>query len=189
MSALINTLGGPIAGVIRTFVEEANKSVEPAAAAAAAEAISTDPNVAPASAATATASAETLVPSTTAQDADAFHPALDIFSTPAAYVVHVALPGAKKEDVGVNWDAEKSELNIAGVVYRPGDEDFIKGLRVGERRVGVFERSVKLPIEAEKEKTEIDEDSIEAKLEDGVLTVTVGKVERWEAEPKRVEIQ
>lgn len=181
VGALISSLGGPIAGIIRSVVEEANKSGE----AGTAEPNSSDPNVA----AAAPTSAEAEVSAEKAQEADVFTPALDVFSTPTSYVLHIALPGAKKEDVGVNWDAEKSELNIAGVVYRPGDEDFIKGLRIGERRVGVFERSVKLPIEAEKEKTEIDEDRIEAKLEDGVLTVTVGKVEKWEAEPKRVEIQ
>jgi HSP20 family protein len=129
-------------------------------------------------------------------DTNAFVPPVDIFATPSAYILHIALPGAKKEDVGVNWDAEKSELNVAGVVYRPGDEEFIKNLKRGERRVGVFERNVKLPLaggaigeEGEKEREEIDGDNITAKLEDGVLVVTVPKVEKEWTDVKKVDIE
>jgi len=103
-------------------------------------------------------------------------------------VLHIALPGAQKEDVGVNWDAEKSELNVAGVVYRHGDEEFLKTLSTGERKVGVFERNVKLPPGAE-EKEEVDGDAITAKLEDGVLVVTVPKVEKDWTEVKKVDIE
>lgn len=117
-----------------------------------------------------------------------FTPPIDVFSTPAAYVLHVALPGAKKEDVGVNWDAEKSELNVAGVVYRQGDEEFLKTLSKRERKVGVFERSVKLP-PGEEEKEELDGENITAKLEDGVLIVTVPKVEKEWTEVKKVDIE
>jgi len=109
--------------------------------------------------------------------------------------LHVALPGAKKEDVGVNWDVEKSELNVAGVVYRGGDEEFLKGMVSGERRVGVFERAVGLPPAAEarekKDEVEIDGDNITAKLEDGVLVVMVPKIEKekeW-TEVKKVDIE
>ncbi|KAI9048231.1 hypothetical protein LZ554_008026 [Drepanopeziza brunnea f. sp. 'monogermtubi'] len=116
-----------------------------------------------------------------------FTPPIDVFSTEAAYVLHIALPGAKKEDVGVNWDADKGELNIAGVVYRPGDESFLKSLKSGERRVGVFERSVKLPPGGEEEEV-VDGEGIGAKLEDGVLVITVPKVEREWIEVKKVDI-
>lgn len=128
--------------------------------------------------------------STTADtdSANTFTPPIDIFSTPSAYILHIALPGAKKEDVGVNWDADKNELNVAGVVYRQGDEEFLKTLSKGERKVGVFERSVKLPPGAE-EKEEVDGDAITAKLEDGVLVVTVPKVEKDWTEVKRVDIE
>lgn len=117
-----------------------------------------------------------------------FTPPIDVFSTPSAYILHVALPGAKKEDVGVNWDAENGVLNLAGVVYRKGDEEFLKTLSQSERKVGVFERTVKLP-PGDAEKDEVDGDMITAKLEDGVLVVTVPKVEKEWTEVKRVDIQ
>ena len=129
---------------------------------------------------------ETAVPDT--DDENTFIPPIDIFSTETAYVLHIALPGAKKEDVGVNWDAEKGVLNLAGVVYRQGDEDFLKTLSKSERKVGVFERSVQLP-PGNEEKEEVDGDAITAKLEDGVLVVTVPKVEKEWTEVKKVDIE
>ena len=115
-----------------------------------------------------------------------FTPPADIFDTPDAYVVHVSLPGAKKEDVGVNWDADKSELNIAGVVYRPGDEEFLKTLALDERKVGVFERKVKLGSKANP--ANVDADGISAKMEDGVLLITIPKNEEF-VDVKKVDIE
>jgi len=115
-----------------------------------------------------------------------FTPPADIFSTADAYVVHVSLPGAKKDDVGVSWDADKSELSIAGVIYRPGDEDFLKTLALDERQVGVFERKIKL---GDKENpASVDADGIGAKMEDGILRVTVPKVESF-VEVRKVDIE
>jgi HSP20 family protein len=101
--------------------------------------------------------------------------------------VHVSLPGAKKEDVGVNWDAEKSELSIAGVIYRPGDEDFLKSLALDERKVGAFERKVRLGSRANP--AQVDTDMITAKLEDGILRVEVPKLDKDYVEIKKVDIE
>merc|ERR1712137_882064 len=110
---------------------------------------------------------------TKANESEDHIPDADIFDTESAYVVHVSLPGAKKEDVGVNWNAEKSELSIAGVIYRPGDEGFLKTLALNERKVGPFERKVRLGTRANP--AAIDADGISAKLEDGILRVEVPK--------------
>lgn len=116
-----------------------------------------------------------------------FKPEADIFDTETAYVVHVSLPGAKKEDVGVNWDSEKSELSIAGVIYRPGDEDFLKTLALDERKVGAFERKVRLGSRANP--AQVDADMITAKLEDGILRVDVPKLDKDYVEIKKVDIE
>ncbi|KAJ4288448.1 hypothetical protein N0V90_011683 [Kalmusia sp. IMI 367209] len=117
-----------------------------------------------------------------------FTPEADIFDTPTAFVVHVSLPGAKKEDVGVNWDAEKSELSIAGVIYRPGDEEFLKTLAMNERSVGPFERKVRLGTRANP--AAIDVDGISAKLEDGILRVEVPKIgDNGFVEVRKVDIE
>lgn len=120
---------------------------------------------------------------------DAFVPPVDIFSTEKAYVLHISLPGAVKEDVGVNWDADKSQLNVAGVVYRPGNEEFLQSLTSSERKVGMFERSIKLPPAESTEKEEVDGFGITAKMENGVLIVTVPKAEKEWTEIHKIDIQ
>ncbi|KAL0939068.1 hsp20-like protein [Colletotrichum truncatum] len=123
-----------------------------------------------------------------ASDDSSFNPPVDIFVTEKSYVLHFALPGAKKDDIGVDWDADKSELRVAGVVYRPGDEDFLATMASSERRVGMFTRSVPLP-PAGSEREEVDALSITAKMEDGVLIVTVPKLEKEWTEIHKVDIE
>jgi HSP20 family protein len=122
-----------------------------------------------------------------ATKSDDFKPEADVFDTEDSYVIHINLPGAKKEDVGVNWDAEKSELNVAGVTYRPGDEEFLKTLALDERRVGAFERKVRLGSRANP--AQVDIEGITAKLEDGVLRVTVPKMNGEFVEVRKVDVE
>ncbi|KAF2104374.1 HSP20-like chaperone [Rhizodiscina lignyota] len=119
--------------------------------------------------------------------AEDFKPEVDVFDTEAEFVVHVSLPGAKKEDIAVGWDAEKSELSISGVVYRPGDEEFLKTLAMDERKVGAFERKVRLGSRANP--AQVLEDGITAKLEEGILRVEVPKMNEKEyVEVKKIDI-
>jgi HSP20 family protein len=114
-------------------------------------------------------------------------PDADVFDTESAFFVHISLPGAKKEDVGVNWDAEKSELSVAGVIYRPGDEEFLKTLALNERKTGPFERKIRLGTRASP--AHIDTDGITAKLEDGILRVEVPKLDTGYVEIRKVDIE
>lgn len=127
-----------------------------------------------------------------ADDDNSFTPPVDLFEQPDRWVLHFALPGAKKEDVGVNWDADRSVLSVSGVVHRPGDEEFIRGLVSGERSVGLFSREVGLPPAGQDikgdSKEEVNAEGIVAKMEDGVLVVTVPKVERGWTEVRKVDI-
>ena len=110
-------------------------------------------------------------------DAD-FEPRADVFDITDTYIIHLSLPGAKKEDVGVDYDGENSLLRIAGVVHRPGaDEELLKNLAVDgrKREVGVFEKSIRLG--TKRDPASIDVNAISAKMTDGVLVVKVPKVE------------
>lgn len=123
----------------------------------------------------------------TASNGD-FKPLVDVFDTETAFVAHVSLPGAKKEDVGVSWDSENSELIIGGVVYRPGDEEFLKTLAMDERvEVGAFERKVRLGTQANP--ASVDVDAIFAKLEDGILRIEVPKLDKDYVEIKKVDVE
>lgn len=107
-----------------------------------------------------------------------FEPRADLFDSPASYMIHLSLPGAKKEDLGVDWDGENSTLRIGGVVHRPGvDEETLKLLAVDgrKREVGVFEKKIHLG--TKRDPAPIDIAGITAKMMDGVLVVKVPKVE------------
>lgn len=123
----------------------------------------------------------------TDRETDDFKPEADVFDTEPSYVVHLSLAGAKKEDIGVSYDAEKSELSVAGVIHRPGDEDFLKTLALDERRVGVFERKVRLGSRANP--AQVDADGITAKLTDGVLVVEIPKLDKDYVEIRKVDIE
>ncbi|RFU79076.1 hsp20-like chaperone [Trichoderma arundinaceum] len=135
-------------------------------------------------------------------DDNAFAPPIDIFNTPDAFILHTALPGAKKDDIGVTWNPQSRTLRIAGVVHRPGDEAFLQTLTsVRERRVGVFEREVRLPPEGDDASgkksdgadadldVDVDGFGITARMEEGVLIVTVPKVEKEWMEVRKVDIE
>ncbi|CAP94101.1 hypothetical protein E8E15_004995 [Penicillium rubens] len=111
----------------------------------------------------------------TAEGVD-FAPSVDVFDCPDKYIVHVSLPGAKKGDLSLDYEADESVLHLAGVVYRPGvNEDLHKALVMEERgqHVGVFEREVRLGTRVPPAFVIVDQ--ISAKLEDDV-NVTLPKI-------------
>ena len=116
-----------------------------------------------------------------------FTPHADVFDTEDAYVIHLSLPGAKKENVDVNYDADKSEVSVAGVITRPGEEAFLKTLALDEREVGVFERKIRLGSRAHPAAVEVE--GIHAKMEDGILIITVPKVDREYVDVTKVDIE
>jgi HSP20 family protein len=121
-----------------------------------------------------------------AEPSEDFTPDVDVFDTPESFVVDVSLPGAKKEDIGVSWNSEKSELEIAGVLHRRGNEEFLQALAMNERKVGAFQRTVRLGSRANP--ASIDSDAITAKMEDGVLRIDVPKLDAGYVEIKKVDV-
>lgn len=125
-------------------------------------------------------------------DTETIVPPMDVFNSPEAWTIHMALPGAKKEDIAVNWDSDRSHLVVSGVIYRPGDEEFLAGLVNAERKVGLFERMISLPLPTQDEtaeKEEVDDERITAKMEDGILIIVVPKLERDWTEVRKVDIE
>ena len=116
-----------------------------------------------------------------------YSPPVDVFETTTDFVIHVSLAGAKKEDLGVTWNPEDSTVQIAGVIHRPGDEDFLKTIAMDERNIGPFARQVRLGDRAHP--ASVDADAITARMEDGVLMVNVPKVEKEPVEAKKVNVQ
>ena len=102
-------------------------------------------------------------------------PPVDIEERDDAYVVEADLPSAKREDV--NIELAGNQLAITGEIKEREREGI---LRKRTRRVGRFEYRVTLP-------DQVDPEKIDAKLNDGVLTVRVPKSER--AQRRRIEVK
>lgn len=105
-----------------------------------------------------------------------FAPSFEVKETAAAFVVRADVPGVKEDQVDVSF--HNGVLSIAGsrsAEDRKEGEAFF----VYERQFGSFSRSFALPETA-------DPDRIEAKLDGGVLTVSVGK--RTQAVPKKIAV-
>ncbi|KAJ1275182.1 hypothetical protein BS78_05G116700 [Paspalum vaginatum] len=92
--------------------------------------------------------------------------------TPEAHVISVDVPGVRREDVRVEVEESGRVLRVAGE-RRLDDEE--EGKKEGERwhraerAVGRFWRRFRMPAGT-------DVDRVSARLQDGVLTVTVPKV-------------
>jgi HSP20 family molecular chaperone IbpA len=104
-----------------------------------------------------------------------FTPATDIFETDDALTVVMEMPGVEKQDLDV--ELERDVLRVEGRIKLSKYE----GLDplYSEYNVGHFARSFSLS-------NKVDGQRIGAVLENGLLTLTLPKVE--EARPKRIPI-
>ena len=100
----------------------------------------------------------------------------DIYETHDSLVVYLEMPGVNKERVSIKVEA--------GFLHVEGQLDFerYEGLRplYTEYNVGHYSRNFRLP-------NQIDIGKIEAQMNDGVLMVTLPKVEQ--ARPRTIKIK
>lgn len=110
------------------------------------------------------------------QAQQSFRPAVDIVEHPDAFEVRAEVPGMKAEDI--HLDVEKNVLTLRGERQLEEVTEKSDYKRV-ERSYGTFTRSFTLP-------ETVDDEHIEAKLNDGVLTVRLPKREAPSA--RRIEV-
>jgi HSP20 family protein len=89
-----------------------------------------------------------------------------------AYVLTALVPGLKGEDL--NIQVLENVVSIEGE-YKAEEAEYL----LSELPQGAFRRTLRMP-------TEIDAEHVEAKIADGVLTLTLPKAES--ARPKKIQI-
>ena len=107
---------------------------------------------------------------------DNFVPGIDIAETENQFEISAELPGMKKEDINISLD--NSRLTISGERSLKEEEEGKTFHRV-ETSYGSFNRSFQLP-------DNVDEESIRASYEDGLLNITIAK--REDKVKKQIEI-
>ena len=105
-------------------------------------------------------------------------PAIDVVQEDGDLVVRAELPGVKLEDVEMT--VHQGVLTISGKREEQREEEQ-GGYLVRECRSGSFRRSLQLP-------EGVDEDSIRARFENGVLEVTIQGGAAAQG-PKRIEVE
>jgi HSP20 family protein len=105
-------------------------------------------------------------------------PRLNVTETEKTFQVHAEMPGVKKEDVKVAID--KQRVTIEAQTRHEEEKREGENLVYAERTARKFMRSFMLP-------TEVDDAGADARLEDGILTLTLPKKRASAA--KRLTIQ
>ncbi len=104
-------------------------------------------------------------------------PRVDIHETKDGYIFEVELPGVTKDDIKLT--VHDNTLTIEGEKKYPHAEQKDCDCHRQERIFGRFQRSFSLP-------SVVDPDKIEAKFENGVLTIHLAKKEV--AKPREIPI-
>lgn len=107
----------------------------------------------------------------------AFDVPADVIERDNEYVIHLSVGGFKKENISVNY--KNGILSISGTAEVSSDNEETGKYIIKERSSSKFERSFAID--------GIDETNISAKMEDGVLTITLPKTE--EEAPSTISIE
>lgn len=113
---------------------------------------------------------------TSGRPTNVFAPPFEVKETPDGYVLKADLPGVAESDLDVA--VHNNVLTVSGHRESEQRKDG-EGYSLYERQFGAFSRSFALPEQADGER-------IEAKLDRGVLTLTIGK--KAEAKPRKIAV-
>jgi len=112
-----------------------------------------------------------------AQRGSAWDPPIDVYETPARYVVTAEVPGLSREQIELA--VQDNRLTIRGLRPAAGPDSPTRHYHQIERGHGSFLRTFEFA-------DAVDQDGIAADLRDGVLTVTLPKLA---TAPRRIDVQ
>jgi len=103
--------------------------------------------------------------------------ALDVVENEDGYTVKASIPGINSDDIDITL--ENDVLTIKAETQSDETTENTK-YHLRERRFGSFSRSLRFPVS-------VNGDAVEAKYENGVLTLGIPKAE--EVKPKRISVK
>ncbi|SIO14981.1 Hsp20/alpha crystallin family protein [Halodesulfovibrio marinisediminis] len=106
-------------------------------------------------------------------------PKIDVYGTEKEYVIEADLPGIEEEDLSIEL---KNDLLILSAEKKFEEKKEDKGYYRVERSYGSFRRVLNIPEDA-------DKDNIKAKLEHGVLCITMPRAKSLESSAKKIAIE
>ncbi|EGB15438.1 heat shock protein Hsp20 [Pseudodesulfovibrio mercurii] len=109
----------------------------------------------------------------------AIRPKVDVYGTDKEYVVQADLPGVEEKDLSVEIDGD---VLILTAEKHSEEKTEDKGYYRVERSSGVFRRVLDLP-------DDVDRDKIQARLEKGVLCVTMPRTGKPEGVSRKIAIE
>lgn len=104
-------------------------------------------------------------------------PPVDVYETADSIVLKAELPGIGKEDINV--EVKDNTLTLRGekkIEKEVKEENYYRA----ERSYGTFQRAFTLP-------STVQADKVKAKFKDGVLEISLPKIE--EAKPKQIKVE
>ena len=105
-------------------------------------------------------------------------PASEAASLEDAYEISMELPGVSEDDIDITMDGDL--LTVRGE-KKAEREERGEGWFFTERQYGAFTRSFRLPADA-------DENAVQARLKDGVLTLRIGRIRADKGRARKIEI-
>ncbi len=105
-----------------------------------------------------------------------FSPPMDVSETENDYKVRLEVPGVEKDDIKIEY--ENGVLTLSGEKTATHEEKDERRYKV-ERRYGAFSRALRF--------RGVDEEKINAVFKNGVIEVTVPKLEP--VKPKKIEVK
>ena len=102
-------------------------------------------------------------------------PAINVYAHQDGIVITAELPGIKEDDLDIT--VHRDTVTLRG--QRQDQPEGAQGYHRRERRSGAFGRTFSLPFN-------VDPERVEAKLRDGILTLTLHRPEQ--DKPKRIRV-
>ncbi len=106
-------------------------------------------------------------------------PRIDVYQTENSVILKAEIPGVSKDDLNVYVD--ENSIRLSGQTKK-GDDYKEDNVYRTERYYGSFSRTIPLPVEVKSEQAK-------AEYKDGILSITVPKVETTKMKGRRIDIQ